>query len=150
VDQRSIKVRISGCNAEPFRRGMFPGRRTSFFFAGLCPAPFSGLENALTYLSIFSQLPNRSDTIEATVLGSAYHIELNPSENGIYDRVVVQDVIKDIAQSQPLEVSKDSRPFKVVILDEADLLTREAQQGLRRTMEKYMATCRISTNRLRN
>lgn len=77
-------------------------------------------------------------------MGSAYHIEINPSENGIYDRLVVQDIIKDVAQSQPLEVAKDSRPFKVVVLDEADLLSREAQHGLRRTMEKYMSTCRIS------
>eukprot|EP01083_Nonionella_stella_P278726 947917_1 len=106
----------------------------------------------------------RSKTIEITTLGSNYHIEMNPSDAGIYDRVVVQDIIKEIASSaslvsaaQQFKANKNNnnnnnnknnkrlnRPhFKVLILNEVDKLTRDAQHGLRRTMEKYMSTCRI-------
>jgi len=84
------------------------------------------------------QIPNKSTTTEVTTISSNYHIEMNPSESGYYDRVVVQEIIKEIAQSQPIESSPDSRSFKVVVLNEVDHLTTEAQAGLRRTMEKYM------------
>eukprot|EP01083_Nonionella_stella_P071843 193243_1 len=98
-----------------------------------------------------------SRTIEITTLGSNYHIEMNPSDAGIYDRVVVQNIIKEIASSQSLvsaastlstasnknNKSSNKPHFKVVILNEVDKLTKDAQHGLRRTMEKYMSTCRI-------
>ncbi|KAF1803182.1 DNA clamp loader [Mucor lusitanicus] len=77
-----------------------------------------------------------------TVVSSNFHLELNPSDLGIYDRVIVQDVIKGIAQTQQID-SNAKHQFKVVIIDQADELTREAQAALRRTMEKYTSSMRL-------
>jgi len=83
--------------------------------------------------------------VELTTVSSLYHIELSPSDAGTNDRLVVQEVIKDMAASAPLQLRKDPDlpPFKVVVLHEVDQMTRLAQQALRRTMERYSRTCRI-------
>ena len=76
------------------------------------------------------------------MITSSVHIELNPSDAGNYDRYIVQNVIKEIAQNHPLIQNKNV-PFKVLVINEVDKLSKQAQAGLRRTMEKYTSVCRI-------
>ncbi|XP_064608864.1 LOW QUALITY PROTEIN: replication factor C subunit 3-like [Liolophura sinensis] len=80
--------------------------------------------------------------IDISAVSSNYHIEVNPSDVGFQDRVVIQELIKNVAQVNQLD-SVSQRDFKVVVLTEVDRLSKDAQHALRRTMEKYMATCRL-------
>lgn len=65
------------------------------------------------------------------------YLELNASdERGIN---VIREKVKNFARTKSL----GNVSFKVIFLDEADALTPEAQQALRRTMENFSATCRF-------
>lgn len=67
-------------------------------------------------------------------------LQLNASdERGIS---IIRDRIKNFAQYGSV-IKKGSRPFKIVILDEADSMTDDAQTALRRTMETYSRTTRF-------
>lgn len=85
---------------------------------------------------------SRSIDIELTTLSSANHIEMSPSDAGFQDRYIVQEVIKEMAKNRPID-TKGKKGFKVLVLNEVDKLSREAQHSLRRTMEKYSAYCRL-------
>jgi len=54
----------------------------------------------------------------------------------------VQDLLKEVAQTQQVDLGAKQR-FKVVVINEADHLTRDAQAALRRTMEKYSPNLRL-------
>jgi len=64
-------------------------------------------------------------------------MELNASdERGIN---VVRETVKTFARTRSI----GEIPFKIMILDEADNMTGDAQQALRRTMERFTETCRF-------
>ncbi len=64
------------------------------------------------------------------------YLELNASDERGID--VIRIKVKDFARTKPL-----GGEFKIIFLDEADALTKDAQQALRRTMEKFSETCRF-------
>ena len=64
-------------------------------------------------------------------------MELNASDERGID--VVRTTVKEFARMASLS----SVPFKILVLDEADNMTSDAQSALRRTMEKYTDTCRF-------
>lgn len=63
-------------------------------------------------------------------------LELNASDQRGID--VVRGEIKNFARTLAFDTN-----FKIIFLDESDALTGDAQQALRRTMEKYTKTCRF-------
>ncbi len=62
--------------------------------------------------------------------------ETNASDERGID--VVRGRIKDFARTKPIGAE-----FRIMFLDEADALTPEAQQALRRTMEQFSSVCRF-------
>ena len=102
--------------------------------------------------------------VEIHMISSDYHMELSPGDAGNNDRFIIQDVLKEIASSKNIRSSvgniqdglgnkndngspeEDVAPdtgIKIVVLNQVDRLSKQAQAALRRTMEKYAVTCRL-------
>ncbi|MDH5806378.1 MAG: replication factor C small subunit [Candidatus Methanomethylicaceae archaeon] len=94
---------------------------------------------------LFAGPPGTGKTTAAMALamdlfGEDYHknyLELNASDERGID--VIRTTVKEFART----VSMGNVPFKILVLDEADNMTADAQQALRRTMEMYTSTCRF-------
>ena len=94
---------------------------------------------------LFSGPPGIGKTTLALIVSKQLHgnnwkqnfLELNASDSRGIDTIRTQ--VKDFAKTMALE----SESPKIILLDEADALTKEAQQALRRTMETYANSCRF-------
>lgn len=122
----------------------------------------SSINNLKVDIKTFTTSSNRK--LEFNVISSPCHIEITPSDMGNNDRVVIQDLLKEIGQTESLDFSglfhiqkkkedendenDDSntslqRKFKVVVINESEKLSRDAQAALRRTMEKFSNSIRL-------
>jgi replication factor C subunit 3/5 len=73
---------------------------------------------------------------------SKHHIIIEPNTNG-FDKYLIQDIIQDYAKSELLNIFKNKKLFKVVVINKLDNLSYYAQASLRRTMEKYSNSCKF-------
>lgn len=74
------------------------------------------------------------------IFGERYmdaYMELNASDARGID--VIRTTVKEFARISTIS----QVPFKLLVLDEADNMTADAQHALRRTMERYTETCRF-------
>ncbi len=95
---------------------------------------------------LFAGSPGTGKTTTALVVATELYgkdgtkgnfLELNASDDRGID--VIRNQIKEFAKLKSLA----DVPYKIICLDEADSLTKDAQQALRRTMERYSASCRF-------
>lgn len=112
----------------------------------------SSVDSLKVDVKTFTTPSNRK--LEFNVISSPCHLEITPSDMGSNDRIVIQDLLKEVGQTESLDFSAllkhtDSNPntntnkFKVVIINEAEKLSRDAQAALRRTMEKFSTLTRL-------
>lgn len=92
--------------------------------------------------SVYKVVGSSNTTTEVTIKQSNYHIIIEPNNNN-FDKYLIQDVVKEYARRKPLCVFETNKPFKIVLINNIDNLSYNAQTSLRRTMEIYSATCRF-------
>ena len=84
-------------------------------------------------------VPGKNDTKPVHTLYSKYHHQFNPSIHNIYDRSLMQCFTNEIVQTRMVI----DIPYRIIIIEDADRLSVEAQESLRRTLETCVSNCRF-------
>jgi DNA polymerase III delta prime subunit len=79
------------------------------------------------------------DDLTVPALISRYHHQINPTIHGVHDQTLVQALVRYVASCQPIS----GLTYRTIVLEEADKLSINAQESLRRTMETQIRTCRF-------
>ena len=77
-----------------------------------------------------------------TIKQSKYHIVIEPNNNG-FDKYLIQEIINNYSNTEMLNITKQKRLYKIVIINKIDKLSEYAQASLRRTVEKVADKCKF-------
>lgn len=79
-----------------------------------------------------------SKNIKINLLKSNFHVEINVEDLGANDKIILPELIKEIGSVKSIITD-----LRAIIILNAEKLSFQAQQALRRTMEIYSKNCRI-------
>lgn len=97
------------------------------------------------FQKVTTELQINGSKIEISYLESNDIILINPSIYKNKDRIVVQNIIKKVAESKPITnfFANSSHGYRLILIDQAENLTKDAQAALRITMEQYSSYFKI-------
>ena len=90
-------------------------------------------------VTLYLKIAGKSEEKELHTLASIYHYQLNPMIHNIYDRTLMQSFINTVVECEIIS----GLPYRIIVIENADMLTTEAQESLRKTLETYIQTCRF-------
>lgn len=89
-------------------------------------------------------ITNSEMKLNINVIQSNYHLELHCYDLGTKDKIIVQNIIKDLCSFKSSASFFSKSPmFRVFVFKDAEYLSESAQAGLRRTLETYIKNARI-------
>ena len=94
--------------------------------------------------TVYMRVKHPTKPVMLRILQSSYHQQICPSVHEVYDRTVLKDFLGRTVSYKSVGLSN-----KLIVIEDADKLSKNAQQGLRRVLEKHVGTCRfilIATN----
>jgi len=90
-------------------------------------------------LTLSIDVLGKTEKKDIHMMVSPFHYQINPSTHSFYDRSLMQVFTTEVIKYKIL----DGVPYRILVIEDADLLTIEAQESLRRTLETYIKTCRF-------
>lgn len=89
-------------------------------------------------------ITNADAKLNINVIQSNYHLELHCYDLGNKDKIIVQNIIKDLCSFKSSASFFSKSPmFRVFVFKDAEYLSESAQAGLRRTLETYIKNARV-------
>jgi replication factor C subunit 3/5 len=139
---------------ERFKNFSTDNEMPHIIFYGLAGSGKKTMVNILLELLFGKDIYNISEKItkingsggkqnEVITSKSKYHIIIKPNNNN-FDRHMVKELIKEYAKTFLIKDNNTvNKTFKVIQINKIDMLSENAQNSLKRTIEKYSRSCRF-------